>query len=288
MQILITAMELGLIFGVMSMGIFITFKILNLPDLTIDGSYTLGAAVAAVITVQGHPYLGVLAAFACGALAGIITGLLHTKLHIDPILSGILTMTGLYSINLRIMGQRPTISIFGKKDIYEVFAPWLPATVLKPAVHVLFLFIIGFLLYRFLKTQIGISMIATGDNEEMVRASSINADAMKILGLAIGNALVAGAGAFMVSYTGFADINGGTGMMVIGIASIIVGATLLGESSIFVCFIGVVVGAVLYRYVLALALSIGLAAGDLKLLSSLLVVIAVGLPSVRKRMKGAR
>lgn len=288
MQIFITALDMGLVFAIMAMGIFITFKILNLPDLTIDGSFTLGAAVAVMFTVNGHPYLGVVAGFLSGAIAGIVTGFLYTRLNINPILSGILTMTGLYSINLRIMDKKPTVSIFGSESLYTFFERFLPEGYIKLIVNLVLVALIAVLLFCFLKTQLGMSMIAAGDNEDMVRASSINSNNMKLLGLAIGNALVATAGAIMVSYQGFADINSGTGMMVIGIASIIVGEAIFGRKSLVICFVGVIVGSIIYRYILAMALNLGLNAGDLKILSSILVVVAVGLPSISKFFKGVK
>lgn len=287
MDTLLLALEIGMIFSIMSMGIFISFKILNLPDLTIDGSYTLGAVVGAIMTVSGHPYFGLLFAIISGAIAGIITGVLNTKLKIDPILSGILVMTGLYSINLRIL-KKPTVSIFGKKDIYDVFSRILPSGYEKIIVNGILVLIIGIILLVFFKTQLGVSLIATGDNEDMVRASSINADMMKIIGLAISNSLVGLSGAIMVSQMGFADISGGTGMMVIGLASVIVGEALLGKGSIFICFFGVVVGAVVYRYILNISYMVGLDAGDLKLLSAVLVIIAIGLPSIKKLFRGGK
>lgn len=288
MQVFLNAVEIGLILAVMSMGIFITFKILNLPDLTIDASYTLGAAVAAVFTVKGHPLTGILLALVAGALAGMFTGFLHTKLNFNPILAGILTMTGLYSVNFRIMDQKPVISIFGKKNLYSFFEGIFPEEWTFLIVNGLLVLVVAVILFCFLKTQLGISMIATGDNEEMVRASSINSNAMKIMGLAIGNALVALAGAVMVSYVSLADISGGIGMMVTGIASILVGLTLLGESSLGISFAGVVVGSVVYRYILGLALSVGIQPGDLKLLSTILVIVAVGAPTIRRRLKGGQ
>lgn len=285
METIVLSIELGLIFAIMSTGIFISFKILNLPDLTIDGSYTLGAAVGAVVTVSGHPYLALLAAFLVGGLAGTLTGVLHTKLNIDPILSGILVMTGLYSVNLRILGK-PTLSIFGKINIYDFFKDILPRGYEKLIINLLFVCILVAVLLYFFKTQLGVSLIATGDNEDMVRASSINANLMKILGLTIGNALVAFSAALMVNQLGFADISGGTGMMVIGLASIIVGEAIFGKSSIIICFIGVIFGAIIYRYILSISYMIGLNAGDLKLLSSILVIVAIGLPSLKKLFKG--
>ena len=284
---MIVALELGLIFSIMSIGIFITFKILNLPDLTIDGSYTLGGVVAAIFTINNHPFLGIAMGMMAGAVAGLFTGLLHTKLRIDAILSGILVMTGLYSINLRIL-DKPTISIYGKNDIYTVFSRFLPYGYEKLIINAIIVIIIAVIIFCFFKTQIGMSLIATGDNEDMVRASSINADLMKIIGLMIGNSCVALSGAIMVSQVGFADISSGTGMMIIGIASIIVGEALFGRKSLLICFIGVIVGAVLYRYILTIAYNLGFEAGDLKLISAVLVIIAIGLPNIKKLVGGRK
>ncbi|MFQ8599890.1 MAG: ABC transporter permease [Oscillospiraceae bacterium] len=275
------AIELGLIFAIMSVGIFISFRVLNIPDLTIDGTFTLGTSVSAIFAFHGMPVLGILLSIVCGALAGCVTGLLQTKLKIQPILAGILTMTALYSVNLRVMGQKPNLSLFDKPSIFapleKLFGDYgnlvLIAAILLAVVAVL---------YWFLKTQLGMCLRATGDNEDMVRASSINSDAMKIMGLAVANALVSLAGAVLAQYQSFSDVGGGIGMMVIGLASIIVGEAIFGRGSILRSFIAVAAGAVLYRFVLTLVLQAGLPSGDLKLFSALLVTVAISIPVLKK------
>ena len=215
--ILTDGLRLGLIYAIMALGIFISFRILNIPDLTVDGSFTLGMAVFAVFAMDGRPFLGLLLAPLAGLAAGCVTGLLLTKLKVQPILAGILTMTGLYSINLLVMKESPNISLFNSGTVFSLAETILPGF-LKPYVNFLFpalvLAALTLLLLLFLRTQLGMSLRATGDNEAMVRASSISADRMKILGLALANALVSFSGAMMAQYQEFADISFGIGMVV--------------------------------------------------------------------------
>lgn len=279
------AFELGCIFTILGLGLFISFKILNIPDLTVDGSFTCGCAASAVLAVMGHPFLGILAALFVGGLAGIVTGFLQTKLKVQSILAGILTMTALYSINLRIMGNAPSISLFNIPSIFSAFDKFLPTAITKTILLPILVFLIIALLTFFLKTQLGLSLRATGDNEIMVRASSINTDAMKILGLALANALVAMAGGIFAQHQSFADISSGIGMMVIALASIIIGETLLKGSSIIRQLISVMIGAIIYRYLWAFALQFGVNPNDLKLLSALLVALAISLPTLKQLFK---
>lgn len=281
LTVIVGALELGLIFAIMAVGIYISFRVLNIPDLTIDGSFALGMAVSGVLAVNGHPLLGVLLSILAGAGAGIVTGLLQTKMKIQPILAGILTMTALYSVNLRIMGKKPNISLFGKKSIFTAFQEILPEGTAYIVVSGGILLIVSLALYFFLKTQLGMSLRATGDNEFMVRASSINSDAMKILGLSIANALVSLAGAVIAQYQQFSDANGGIGMMVIGLASIIIGEAIFGRKSIVRSIIAAIAGAILYRYVLTFALYFGLEAIDLKLFSAIIVTVAISIPTLK-------
>lgn len=276
------AFELGCIFTILGLGLFISFKILNIPDLTVDGSFTSGCAASAVLAVMGHPFLGILAALLVGGLAGVVTGFLQTKLKVQSILAGILTMTALYSINLRIMGNAPSISLFNIPTIFSAFESFLPSTISKTIVLPILVFLLIALLTFFLKTQLGLSLRATGDNEVMVRASSINTNAMKILGLALANALVAMAGGIFAQHQSFADISSGIGMMVIALASIIIGETLLKGSSILRQLLSVMIGAIIYRYLWAFALQYGVNPNDLKLLSALLVALAISLPTLKQ------
>ena len=271
--VILGALELGGIFAVLSLGLYISYKVLNIPDLTVDGSFTLGTAVSAMFTINAMPYLGILASFLIGAVAGVVTGLLITKLKIMPLLSGILTMTGLYSINLAIMNDTPTISLFDKTTIFsglnEITAYG------KLIVIYIIVVLIVIILDLFLRTQLGLSLRACGDNEDMVRASSIDTDKMKVLGLAIANGFVAMSGAIFAQHQSFADVNSGIGMMVIGLASIIVGMTFIKKEKIIFQLVAVVFGAIFYRAVLTVALQLGLPSGYLKLLSALLVIIAI-------------
>jgi putative ABC transport system permease protein len=286
LTVVLGALELGGIFAIMSLGLYISYKILNLPDLTVDGSFTLGCAVSAVFTIHSMPYLGLILAFVIGCVAGIVTGLLITKLNIMPLLSGILTMTGLYSINLRIMGDAPNISLFESSSVFtplEFLAPYDKIIVIGMIVLLVCLF-----LHYFLRTQLGLALRACGDNEDMVRASSIDTDKMKILGLALANGFVSLGGAVYAQHQTFSDIASGTGMMVIGLASIIVGMTIIKKDKIGFQLFAVVFGAVFYRAILTIALQLGLPSGDLKLLSAVLVVIAIASASFKRKRRRSK
>lgn len=283
LTIVLGALELGGIFAIMSLGLYISYKILNLPDLTVDGSFTLGCSVSAVFTLYSMPYLGLLFAFIAGMLAGFTTGLLITKFRIMPLLAGILTMTGLYSVNLRIMGDSPNLSLFECHSIFSPLQAFEPYD--KLIVIVAIILLICFFLHFFLRTQLGLALRACGDNEDMVRASSIDTNKMKILGLSLANGIVSLGGAVFAQHQTFADITSGTGMMVIGLASIIVGMTFIKNDKIAFQLLAVVIGAIFYRAILTIALQLGLPSGDLKLLSAILVVIAIASTSVKKRRK---
>lgn len=278
------AIILGMIFAIMSFGVFISFRVLNIPDLTIDGSFTTGCAVSAIFAMQSHPYMGILMAMLCGGIAGAVTGLLQTKCKVQSLLAGILTMTALYSVNLKILGGKPNVSLFGKDTIFTPFEGMF-GEYAYGIVVVGILVILMVLLYLFLKTQLGMSLRATGDNEAMVRASSINSDSMKIMGIVIANAFVALGGAVFAQNQGFADVSGGIGMMVIGLASIIVGEAFIRRKTMIFQFLGVVAGAIIYRFILTLALQFGIGASDLNLFSAALVALAISLPHIKKRRK---
>lgn len=283
MIVIIGALELGGIFAIMSLGLYLSYKILNLPDLTVDGSFTLGCAVSAVLTLSGHPYLALCAAFIAGMLAGLVTGLLTTKLKIASLLAGILTMTGLYSINLKIMNDSPNLSLFGSTTIFTPLTNFEPYS--QFLLIIMFVAVIFGVLYYFLKTQLGLALRACGDNEDMVKASSINADLMKILGLSLSNGLVALSGAIYTQHQSFADSQSGTGMMVIGLASIIIGMAFIKKDQIHYQLLAVTIGAFIYRGILTLALQMGIPSTDLKLLSALLVVLALILTKLKVRRK---
>ena len=290
----------GLFYALLAMGVFISFRILNTPDLTTEGSYTLGVAVSAVLTVAGHPVLGLVCAFLAGALAGSVTGVLQTKVGIHPILAGILTMSGLYTVNTAVMGGRPDVTltkttIFNK--LYEAFNINLQAfnkdraaftmakeiTVLIVAA-VLAVAVLTALIW-FFRTHVGLCIRATGNNEAMVRSSSINAGGMKILGLAIANGCTALAGGVMTQSGGFATISNGAGVLVVGLASVIIGEAIIGKRGVTLGLMSVILGSVLYQCLIRLATSLNIfPAYYLKLVSAVIVAIALALPMLRESM----
>lgn len=225
-------------------------------------------------------------AFLAGGLAGLVTGLLQTKCKVQSLLAGILTMTALYSVNLKILGGMPNVSLFGKETIFTPLQNVLGDNAFGAVIAgILILLII--LLYLFLKTQLGMSLRATGDNEAMVRASSINSDLMKVMGISLANALVALGGAVFAQNQGFADVSGGIGMMVVGLASIIVGEAFVRRKTLGFQFVAVVIGAIVYRFILTVALQLGIGASDLNLFSAALVALAISLPHLKKRRRGS-
>ncbi len=284
MDIVWSALLLGLQYAMLALGVYITFRVLNIPDLTVDGSFTLGAAVSAVLSVAGHPFLGLLAALVCGALAGGITGFLQTKAGIHPILAGILTMSGLYTVNITIMGA-PNVSLIGKPRFYDFMDALLPNAgrdvpeILTVAV---LCFAITALLILFFRTVFGLCIRATGNNEDMVRASSINTNATKITALCMANALVGLSGALIAQTGGYADVNGGSGMIVVGLASVIIGEVIFGKRTLTLGLISAVVGSVVYRLIIALALESNVfSANALKLISAVIVGITLAVPAMR-------
>lgn len=282
------ALELGLIYAILAFGVYISFRILDIPDLSVDGTFITGCGAAAICTLNGHPYLGVFAALIAGALAGGVTGFLQTKCKIQPILSGILVMSGLYSINYKIMGNTPNISLFDKETIFTQFSSWSQSKLMPLILCILIVIMVFIVLYVFLKTQLGMCLRATGDNEAMVRASSVNSDRMKILGLALANGLVAFSGGILAQYQNFADVNDGIGKLVIGLASIIVGEAFFGKKTLFRSFLAVVIGAIAYRFLLTFALQLGVNATDQRLLSALLVTLAISFPVLKKEIMKRR
>lgn len=281
---LLGSIELGLIFAILSLGLFITFRILDLPDLTVDGSFVTGLAYSAVWSVAKNPLMGIIMGVLGGMLAGIVTGILNTKLKIHAILAGILTMTGLYSINLFVMGDKPSVFFYGEKTTFTPFEGKFFLAGVDIGKLILLLIIVAVLvtvLKLFLMTQIGLSLRATGDNEAMVRSSSINTDAMKVLGFALCNILVGLSGAIYAQYNMTATHGVGTGMLVLGLASIIIGETVIGKRGMLRHLIAVVIGAIIYRIMLAIAFSLGLPAIYLKLFSAVIVVLAISIPLIK-------
>ena len=291
MTMVSSALLLGLQYALLALGVYITFRVLNIPDLTVDGSFTLGAAVSAVLCVAGHPFAALFAATLCGAAAGFVTGFLQTKAGIHPILAGILTMSGLYTVNMQIMGM-PNVTLLGKTRFYEFLFALFPNTdkdLLKTVAVFVICAALILLLILFFRTVFGLCIRATGNNEDMVRASSINTNVTKIAALAIANALVALSGGLIAQTGGFADINGGSGMIVVGLASVIIGEVLFGKRSLAVGLLSAAVGSVLYRLIIALALKTNFFTADaLKLLSAVIVGITLATPAIRKALSEAR
>lgn len=276
---MIAALELGLLYGVVALGVYLTFKILNFPDLTVDGSFTTGAATAASLIVSGvNPLAATLAGAVAGGIAGVITGLLHTKGKIDGLLAGILTMIGLWSINLRIMGKANMPMLRDETLITPLRQNGLlggPVSILIFAIVVL---VLKFAIDWFLSTDQGLSIQATGNNEEMIRSFGVNTHFATILALALSNALVALAGALIAQYQGFADISMGIGLILIGLASVIIGQAIIPARAVWWATLAVIIGAIVYRFVIYFALAVGLNPNDMKLISAVLVVAALLLP----------
>ncbi len=276
---MIGAVELGLIYAVMALGVYLTFRILNFPDLTVDGSFTTGAATAAILITGGtHPAVATLAAGVAGLAAGVITGLLHTKGGINPLLAGILTQIGLYSINLRIMGGANVPLLREDTLLTPLRENGLLGTAYSIAIFAALVVVVKVLLDWFLHTDTGLAMQATGDNEEMIRSFGVNTDRTKILGLALSNGLVGLCGALVAQLQGFADISMGIGLIIAGLASVILGQAVFGSRVIIISTLAVALGSVLYRVTIQIALQVGLDPNDMKLVSAVLVVIALVLP----------
>ncbi|GGA26123.1 ABC transporter permease [Psychrobacillus lasiicapitis] len=303
------SVEQGIIYAIMALGVYLTFRVLDFPDLTVDGSFVTGAGTAAMMIVLGyHPVIATIVAIIAGFIAGCITGLLHTKGKINPLLSGILMMIALYSINLRIMGftvensvGRPNIPLLNSETLFSQFNNWWGSLGVNEAINnalsgigvkslpqtwgtIIIVFILVVLIKLifdwFLKTEVGLAIRATGDNKKMIRSFSANTDNLVIVGLGISNALVAFSGALLAQYSKFADIGMGIGMIVIGLASVIIGEAIFGTKSIVRTTLAVIAGAIIYRIILAFALRIDLLdTGDMKLITALIVIIALVLPN---------
>ena len=258
--------EQSLIFAIMVLGVYISFRILNFPDMTVDGTFPLGAAISAkLLTLGVNPYLTLLVALVAGTVAGAVTGLIHVKLKVKDLLAGILVMTALYSVNLRVMGKS-NIPLFEEDNIFN--------TEYSMMITIVVLILISkFLLDYLLKTKFGFALKALGDNENLIVSLGLNEEKYKIYGLMIANAFVAFSGAVLAQYQGFADVGMGTGIIVIGLASIIIGDTLFGKRRRLAGTTIVIIGSILYRGVIAVTLSMGMDASDLKLITSVIVIV---------------
>lgn len=284
-SIILSAIELGLFYTLLTLGLFISYRILDIPDLTVDGSFTLGAATAVMVTLSGHPILALFVAAITGMLAGMVTATLQTKFKVNPILAGILTMTALYSINIMVMGDKSNVSLLGETTIFTMAKECMGTSMSGMIIGVISVVAICIALGVFLYTKLGLSIRATGDNEDMVRSSSINVDAMKIIGLALANALVAVSGGLIAQKQSFADVSMGTGMVVIGIASLIIGEVLVDivvkQRGIKANIVAAVIGSVVYRLIISAALAVDISATSMKLVSAIIVAIAISYPVIK-------
>ena len=280
--VILSALELGCIYALVALALFLSYKTLNIADMTTDGAFTLGCAVSATVAVAGHPWLAIPAAMLAGAAAGFITAFLQTKMRIPSILAGIITNTGLYTVNLAVMGFSSNVSMLKANTVFMALKPVLgmyyrlvPAAVLALLAAVL--------LVLFLKTRLGLSIRATGDNPDMVRASSLNPAFTITVGLCVANALTALSGAMVGQYQKTVDINSGTGIVVIGLACLIIGETVLGRRSVGRGIAAVMVGSVIYRFIYAIVFYTKVVPVDcLKLLTAVVVALAIAAPSIKK------
>ncbi|SDI66146.1 ABC transporter permease [Alteribacillus bidgolensis] len=304
------AVESGIIYALMALGVYLSFRVLDFPDLTVDGSFVTGAAVAAVMIINGQsPLIATIVAVIAGFLAGCVTGLLHTKGKINPLLSGILMMIALYSINLRIMGKS-NIPLLNETTLFtSITSFWENLNLSAPFNNIIaalgvsgtpktwgiiffsliITFIIKFLTDYFLKTEVGLALRATGDNKKMIRSFSANTDILIIAGLGLSNAFVALSGALIAQHGGFADAGMGIGMIIIGLASVIIGEALFGTKSIARTTLAVIGGAIIYRIVVSMALRVDfLETGDMKLITAVIVVAALITPKILEAQREKR
>lgn len=286
MELVISTLATGLLWSVLAIGVFISFRVLNIADLSVEGTYPLGAAVTAVfITAGGHPVLAIFVSMLAGMLAGMVTGLLHTKLKIPALLAGILTMIALYSVNLRVMGKA-NISILGMDTVYTTFmnlgASKVNATLF---VGIIITILVVIICYLFFGTELGAAIRATGDNPQMIRSQGVNTDNTIILGLVISNGFVAITGSLIGQSNAFADVGMGVGTIVIGLASVIIGEVLFGKRSFRNWLIAVVLGSMVYRAVIALVLWLGMDSNDLKLFTAVIVAMALSMPLVEAKAR---
>lgn len=284
MDLVISTISQGLLWALLAIGVYITFRVLDIADLTVEGSFPLGAAVAATLLTSGaSPVTAILTACLAGALAGIVTGVLCTKLKIPALLAGILTMIALYSVNLRIMGKA-NLPLLAQDTIFSIVQiPGLDMGMTVLAIGAGIVLIVAVLNYWFFGTELGAAIRATGCNPHMIRANGVDTDIMIVLGLLLSNALVAISGALVAQNNGFADVGMGVGTIVIGLASVIIGEVLFGTRSFRNCLISVILGSIVYRAVIAIVLQMGMPPNDLKLFTAILVALALSMPLLQKR-----
>lgn len=279
------ALELGLIYALVALALFLSYSMLGVCDLSTDGCFTLGCAVGSVVAISGHPFLAILAAMGAGVVSGFVTAILQTKLGVESLLAGIIVNTGLYTINILIMGKS-TLNLNNSTTVFTMMKAFLADTPLadyyKLIVALIFVVIVVVLMLLFLGTRLGLSIRATGDNPDMVKSSSINPAFTITIGLCLSNAITALGGCLIGEYNKTCDINMGTGMVTIALASLIIGESLMGKKSITRRAIGVVLGSCLYRIIVAIALRFDLPASALKLVSAIIVAVAIASPQVKK------
>ena len=285
LNVLQTALELGCIYALVALALFLSYSILNIADLSTDGCFTLGCAVACQVALTGHPILALFAAMAAGVCSGFVTAFLQTRLGVESIMAGIIVNTGLYTINLAVMGFSSTMSLVKTDTVFSLakgslsfLGGWY-----KLAIALAMILLAGAAMLGFLGTRLGLSIRATGDNPDMVRASSINTAFTVTVGLCIANAMTALSGAVLAQYQRSADINLGTGMVVIGLASLIIGETLFGRGGMWVKAVAAVAGSVIYRFIIALALRANVPSECLKLISAIIVALAIAAPALRAK-----
>lgn len=284
LSVVIGALELGFIYALVALALFLSYSILNIADLSTDGCFTLGCAVGAQVAIMGHPILALFAAMAAGVCSGYVMAFLQTKLGVESILAGIIVNTGLYTVNLAVMGFSSNLSLFKCDTVYSLCKGIFGTTWYKLVVSVLIVLIMCVLLAWFLGTRLGLSIRATGDNAEMVKASSVNPGFTITVGLCISGALTALSGCLIGQYQKTCDINLGSGMVTIALASLIIGETLIGKGTIFRRIAGVILGSCLYRFVIALALRLHIPAESLKLVSAVIVAVAIASPYLKEKL----
>ncbi len=294
--VLLSALQQGLLYGFMVLGVYLTFRVLDFPDLTVDGSLALGGAVTAIIiTSGGSPWLATVAGTASGLAAGYATGLLHLLLksgdsnftnYGPKLLAGILLMTSLYTVNLRVM-HGSNIPLLRKETVFDQLSHWFGKSMTGwwvVLVLVVLMLLVKFVLDWFLHTEVGLAMQATGDNEQMLRSLGVNTNVVRVLALGLANALVALSGSLVAQFQGFADVGMGIGTIVAGLAGVIIGEVLFGVRSVRWVLFSVIGGSIVYRLLIAVSLRLGIAPTDLKLFTAVLVVVALALPTVRKKV----
>ena len=284
LSIVQSALELGFIYSLVALALFISFSILNIADLSTDGCFTLGCAVCATLTLAGHPILGLFGAVIAGACSGFVTSFLQTKLGIQSILAGIIVNTALYTINIAVMGFASNVNLFNCDSIFTWAKQSIGGSWYKLIVVACVVIIVGILVALFLNTRLGLSIRATGDNPDMVKASSINTKMMITIGLCVSNALTGLSGGLLAQYQKSCDINLGTGMVTIALASLIIGETIVSKGGMPGRIAGVILGSCIYRFVIAIALRLRVPAECLKLVSAIIVAVAIALPYIKQQI----